>query len=30
MDLLILILSGAVGVATFYLAAKKFGSDCVP
>lgn len=29
-DLLIVILSGAVGLATFGFIAKKFGGDCLP
>jgi hypothetical protein len=29
-DLLILIASGVVGVATFGFIARKYGSDCIP
>jgi hypothetical protein len=29
-DLLIVILSGLVGLATFGFIAKKYGSDCIP
>jgi hypothetical protein len=29
-DLLILIASGLVGVATFGFIARKYGSDCIP
>ena len=29
-DLLLLLLSGGIGIATFAFIAKKYGSDCVP
>lgn len=29
-DLLILIASGVVGIATFGFIARKYGSDCIP
>jgi len=29
-DLLILIGSGVVGVATFWIIGRKYGSDCLP
>jgi len=29
-NLLILLVSGVVGAATFWVIAKKYGSDCIP
>jgi hypothetical protein len=29
-NLLILLVSGVAGVATFWLIAKKYGSECIP
>jgi hypothetical protein len=29
-DLIILLISIAVGIGTFYLISRKFGSDCIP
>jgi hypothetical protein len=29
-NLLMLFVSGGVGVATFWFIAKKYGSDCIP
>jgi hypothetical protein len=29
-NLLILIVSGVVGVATFWMIGRKYGSDCLP
>ncbi len=29
-DILFFLISGAVGVATFAVIAKKYGSDCLP